>query len=349
MSIPTEQTVFRITGFSGQDDIKSFKEPVTVNLEKDEVLVKIKAVSLNYRDLVISNNTFIAPTKKNVVPGSDASGEIVKVGSDVKHLEVGDRVITNFDAETFYGPIKAQETSFGLIEEGVLAQYRVFSKYSINKIPKDSHLTDEEASVLVCTGVTAWNALYGSSESFVAGQTVLILGTGGLSVTALVLAKAAGAVTIITSSSDEKLKYVKEKYGADHTINYSTNPDWDQEVLKLTNGEGVDLVVENGGNGTVAKSIASTKFGGQVALIGFVTQPKEMPDMLTALISKTVTARGIFVGSKQLAEGLIKFVHAKKLRMPVEKVFGFNEEEVHAAYVDIKNTSHVGKIVIKVD
>lgn len=168
-------------------------------------------------------------------------------------------------------------------------------------------------------------------------------------ITALVLAKVAGAVTIITSSSDKKLDYVKEKYGADYTINYSTHPDWEKKVLDITKGRGVDLVIENGGNGTIVKSIASVKFGGQIAIIGILSQPKEMPDMLTALLSKAVTARYILVGSKQLAEGLIQFIHAKKLRMPVEKVFGFSEKEVHDTYANIQNQTQIGKTVIRVD
>ncbi|KAI8886367.1 putative zinc-type alcohol dehydrogenase-like protein [Backusella circina FSU 941] len=328
-------------------EIRKFQEPLSAELGNHEVLVKVNAVSLNYRDLVISNATYPLPVKKGVIPGSDGSGNIVKIGSSVTDLQVGDRVITNFNPEHISGPVKDHNTAFGAIRDGVLSQYIVVPSYGVNKIPSDSHLTHEEASALVCTGATAWNALYGSGRPFIAGQSVLMLGTGGVSITALILAKAAGAVTIITSSSDEKLKYVKEKYGADYTINYKTYPDWEKKVLEFTHGEGVDFVIENGGNGTIAKSIESIKNGGQIALIGFLSQPEFLSDVVMGLLTKGATARGISVGPKQLAEELIRFVHAKKLPMPVEKVFGFSEEEVHAAYANLESQSQIGKTVIK--
>jgi NADPH:quinone reductase-like Zn-dependent oxidoreductase len=349
MTLPNKQTVYRITDFGSYKYIKGFQETLSVELGQDEVLVKIKAVSLNYRDFIMTKDGYLVKPIENVIPGSDASGEIIKLGSSVIDFEIGDRVITNFDPEHLYGHARANAIRVGCIQDGVLTQYKVMSKYSVNKIPKDSHLTHEEAASLVCTGVTAWNALFGSGDRFVPGQTVLMLGTGGVSITTLVLAKAAGAVTIITSSSDEKLQYVKQKYGVDYTINYKTTPDWENKVLEVTDGKGVDFVIENGGNGTISKSIESLKFGGQVVLVGFVAEVKEMPDMFSALLKKTATARGIRVGSKQLAEELIRFVHAKKLHMPVEKVYGFTEEEIHTAYASIENQTQVGKMVIKVD
>jgi NADPH:quinone reductase-like Zn-dependent oxidoreductase len=180
MSFSTQQAVYKLTGFNGYQDIKRFQEPLTTELGKDDVLIKVKAVSLNYRNLIISKNQYLAPPKLNVVPGSDASGDIAKVGDGVTNLSVGDRVITNFDPENFYGPTQSHQSPFGCMRDGVLTQYKVISKHGVNKIPKDSHLTDEEVAILVCTGVTVWNALFGSTDGFVAGQTVLILGTGGV-------------------------------------------------------------------------------------------------------------------------------------------------------------------------
>lgn len=349
-SLPQTQAVYRITEFTGPEGVKRFEEDVPTELSKNEVLVKIKAVSLNYRDLVVSNHTYITPTQKNVIPCSDGSGEVVAVGKGVRGFQVGDRVVANFDPTNLYGNAKMLDgNALGALVDGVLCQYKVFSQEAINKIPKDSHLSHEEAATLVITGVTVWNSLYGSGKPFVAGQTVLMLGTGGVSITALMLAKAAGAVTIITSSSDEKLKYVKEKYGADYGINYNKTPDWEKEVLKITNGEGVDFVFENGGNGTIEKSILSTKVGGQVCLIGFLGQTKEFPDVVSLILAKSVSVRGIYVGSRQLAEQLIQFVHAKKVHVPVGKVFGFSQEEVLAAYNNVKSQKQIGKTVIKVD
>lgn len=349
MSFPTKQATYRVTSTKGPKALKRFEEPLNTELGNDFVLIKVKAVTLNYRDLAISNGSYPLSFAKNIIPGSDASGEVVKVGTSVQDLKVGDRVITNFDPTRMYGPIKDHKYALGACVDGVLTQYKVFPNYSLTKLPEDSHLTDEEAAALVCTGVTAWNALYGIKDCFIAGQTVLMLGTGGVSITALILAKAAGATTIITSSSDEKLKFVKEKYGVDHAINYKTHPDWEKEVLKVTKNEGVDHIIENGGSSTILKSLASVKIGGQIALIGFLGQAAQTPDVLGLVLQKAVILRGINVGSKQLSEQLVRFVHAKKLPMAIEKVFGFSEEEVQAAYMAIQSQTLVGKIAIRVD
>ena len=196
--------------------------------------------------------------------------------------------------------------------------------------------------------MTAWNCLYGSIP-FIAGQSVLFLGTGGVSIIGLILAKAAGAKTIITSSSDEKLKYVQEKYGADYTINYKTHTNWEEEVLRLTDGEGADFVIENGGAGTIAKSIASTKRGGQVLLVGFLAQTEVNPDVAKLVLHRSCSIRGIAVGSKQLFEQMLQFIHTKKLHMPVNKEFGFSNDQVLAAFDYLKSANHIGKIVIRVD
>ncbi|KAF1806607.1 hypothetical protein FB192DRAFT_1464653 [Mucor lusitanicus] len=346
-----ENTFYRFNDKrSSYKDLQQLKETINVNdIGKNEVLLRIKAVSLNYRDFAVSNGTYPMPIKDGVIPCSDAAAEIVQVGSGVIDLKAGDRVITNFDPLNLYGQQKTFTTALGAPKDGVLSQYKILPSHAVNKLPNDSHLTDEEAACLVCTGVTAWNSLYGTADKFIAGQTVLMLGTGGVSITTLILAKAAGAVTIITSSSDEKLAYVKEKWGVDHTINYKTNPDWEQQVLDITHGEGADFVIENGGSGTIMKSMAATKVGGQVASIGFLQQAKEMPDVLSLLLLKSIRLRGIAVGSKQLAEELIRFVHAKKLRMPVDQVFGFSVDQVYEAYGKLESQSHIGKIVIKVD
>ncbi|KAL7335864.1 hypothetical protein PS15p_201280 [Mucor circinelloides] len=346
-----ENTVYRFTDKkSSYKGIEPVKEVIDSNdIGKNEVLLKIKAVALNYRDFAIAQGNYPIDIKDNLIPGSDAAAEVIQVGSGVSDLAVGDRVITNFDPENLYGQQKTHLTAYGAASDGVLSQYKIVPSYAVNKLPKDSHLTDEEAACLVCTGVTSWNSLYGTADKFIAGQTVLMLGTGGVSITSLILARAAGAVTIITSSSDEKLKYVKEKWNVDYTINYKTHPDWEKKVLDITHGEGVDFVIENGGIGTIMKSMAATKVGGQVASIGFLGQADEVPNVLNLLLLRSIRLRGIAVGSKQLAEELIRFVHAKKLHMPVEKTFGFSTEQVYEAYAKLESQSHIGKLVIKVD
>ncbi|CAF4885102.1 unnamed protein product, partial [Rotaria sp. Silwood2] len=191
------------------------------------------------------------------------AGEIVEVGDQVIGFKKGDRVISNFDPTHLYGP----------------------SQSCLIKIP--DHLSYEQAASLVCTGTTTWNALHGNNR-LLPGQTVLLQGTGGVSLTGLMLAKAGGCTTIITSSDDEKLKQVKDKYGADYTINYKKQPNWDEEVLKITNGEGVDIILENGGAATIGKSLNSIKMGGIIACIGFLgaALKPENPDVALLALGK---------------------------------------------------------------
>ncbi|KAI9271032.1 hypothetical protein EDC94DRAFT_300370 [Helicostylum pulchrum] len=349
MNLPTTQITYRLTSKSGPEAIKRFEEPLNTDIDAYEVLIKIKAVALNYRDLVIATDEYVVKINDGLIPASDASGEVVKVGTAVHDLQVGDRVITNCNPERLFGQVKDHNSGIGNGKDGVLTQYRTFPHYGLTKLPKDCHLSHEEAASLVCAGVTAWNAIFDGKYTFMPGQSVLMLGTGGVSMIALILAKAAGAVTIITSSSDEKLRYIKEKYGVDHGVNYRTHPDWEKEVLKVTNGEGVDFVIENGGNGTIAKSLASTKIGGQVSLIGFLSSTTETPDVVGLALLKSLIIRGVAVGSKELSEQLVHFVHAKKLGMPIAKVFGFSEEQVHEAYASLKSQSEIGKIAIRID
>lgn len=169
-----------------------------------------------------------------------------------------------------------------------------------------------------------------------------------MSITGLLLAKAAGCITIITSSSDEKLNSIKSKFGFDYGVNYKTHPEWSKEVLRLTNGEGVDYVLENGGSGTIAESINSIKMGGNVSVIGFLSKAKEMPDVASLALSKGAVVRGIVVGSTQLLQEVVRFVARKGLRLPVEKEFGFSAEEASKAYEYLMSGSHVGKVCIKV-
>lgn len=175
-------------------------------------------------------------------------------------------------------------------------------------------------------------------------------GTGGVSITGLQLAKAAGAVTIITSSSDEKLKFVQERFGADHVINYRTTPNWAAEALKLTHGRGVDYIFENGGSGTIAQSIEAVARGGIIGVIGFLSAAKQesMPDVASLVLAKGCTVRGIVVGSKQLLEEAVRFVCSKGIQPYVHKTFSFSREQVLAAFDFMREGRHIGKIGIRV-
>lgn len=345
-----KQTVYRITERQGVDYIKPFEEDIP-SIDKHEVLVKIHAVSLNYRDLCIVNNKYPAPSKDGVVPCSDGAGEIIEIGEQVIGFKKGDRVISNFDPGHLYGSNKiSRNTAVGALYDGMLTQYKALPYFSLIKIA--NHLSYEQAASLVCAGTTSWNALHGN-KPLLPGQTVLLQGTGGVSVTGLMLARAGGCTTIITSSSDEKLKIMKEKYGADYTINYNTTPDWDEEVLRITNGEGVDVILENIGPASISKSLNAIQIGGIVACIGFLgadpDKKIENPGVTLLTIKKGCIVRGIQVGSREQTEQLMTFVDQRKLEPPVSKVFGFDETSVKQAYRYLEGQTHTGKICIKVD
>ncbi|KAL3447868.1 hypothetical protein BJX65DRAFT_295420 [Aspergillus insuetus] len=342
----SQQNVIRIPGERNSlKNFKAFKEPIP-KPAKHEVLIKVHSVSLNYRDVGVALSLYPFPTKDNVVPCSDAAGVVVEVGEGVKNVAKDDHVISTFDPTNLYGQQMNWDNGHGAPVDGVLREYITVTAAAVVKVPKDSPQSFSEWSTLVCTGVTAWNALYGLTP-LKPGQVVLCQGTGGVSITGLILAKAAGAVTIVTSSSDEKLAYVKEKFGADYTINYKTHPEWSKEVHRLTNGEGVDYVLENGGSGTIAESINSVKMGGNVSVIGFLSKATEMPDVASMALAKGAVVRGVVVGSTQLLQEVVRFVSRKGLRLPVEKEFGFSEENVIKAFEHLTSGSHIGKVCIK--
>ncbi|PYH84277.1 NAD(P)-binding protein [Aspergillus uvarum CBS 121591] len=342
------QTVIRLDGErSSVRNLKAFQEPIPAP-SKHEVLIRVHSVSLNFRDIAVATSQYPFPVKDRVVPCSDAAGVVVRVGDGVQKFAAEDRVVVTFDLTNLYGQQENWENGQGAPIDGVLREYISVPAASVVKLPKDAPQSFSEWSTLVCTGVTVWNALYGNMP-LRPGQTVLCLGTGGVSITGVILAKAAGATTIITSSSDEKLEMVKSKFGADHGINYQTHPEWSQEVLRLTNGKGVDYILENGGSGTIAESLNSAKMGGNISVIGFLSQAKqsEMPDVASLALAKGAVVRGITVGSTQLLEEVVRFVAQKGLRLPVEKEFRFTQEEVVKAYEYMASGSHVGKVCIK--
>jgi NADPH:quinone reductase-like Zn-dependent oxidoreductase len=279
---------------------------------------------------------------------SIGAGEIIEVGDQVIGFKKGDRVISNFDPTHLYGPSRSWHNGLGGPADGMLTQYKALPYFGLVKIP--DHLSYEQAASLVCTGTTTWNALHGNN-SLLPGQTVLLQGTGGVSLTGLMLAKAGGCTTIITSSSDEKLREVKEKYGADYTINYKTTPNWDEEVLKITKGEGVDIILENGGAATIAKSINAIKMGGIVACIGFLGagEKPQSPDVALLALGKGCIVRGIVIGSREQTEQLMNLVDQKKLIPPVHKVFNFDPASIKKAYQYLESQTHMGKVCIKVD
>ena len=310
----------------------------------NEVLVKFHAFSLNYRDLMLVRGEYNPRTKFPAVPFSDGAGEIVAVGGDVTKWKVGDRVCPIFMQGWAEGEVSAEAARTtlggGSDWDGVLREFGAFSEESVVKIPE--HLSYEEAATLPCAAVTAWNAL-AVSGGIKAGDTVLTLGTGGVSIFAMQFAKLFGAKVIATSSSDEKLERAKT-LGAGDTINYRTREDWDKAVTEITGKRGVDHVVEVGGAGTIVRSVNAVRAGGHVAVIGVLTSGNDFNPV--SLLMKAVRMHGIFVGSRKMFEDMNKAVEVNNLKPVIDKVFEFGE--VRAALKYMESGSHFGKIVVRI-
>jgi NADPH:quinone reductase-like Zn-dependent oxidoreductase len=309
----------------------------------NEVLVRFHAASLNYRDVMVVSGTYNPRMKLPAVPFSDAAGEVVEVGSAVTKWKPGDRVMPIFAQRWFDGQTTEEKrrTSLGAGAQwdGVLREYGAFGEESVLRVP--DHLTYAEASTLPCAAVTAWHALV-VSGNIKAGDTVLTLGTGGVSIFALQIAKLSGARVIATSGSDEKIAKLRE-LAADETVNYREHEDWDKTVLEMTGGRGVDHVIEVGGAGTLARSLNAVRLGGHVAMIGALTGPGTFNP--TSVFMKAVRLQGIFVGSRAMFKGLIKAVETAKLKPVINRVFEFDEAVDALRYME--SGAHFGKIVVK--
>jgi NADPH:quinone reductase-like Zn-dependent oxidoreductase len=309
-----------------------------------EVRVRVRAVSLNYRDLMVAGGNYLVNVDDPLVPCSDGAGEVLAVGAGVSRVRVGDRVAASFFPYWQDGPASAEKIrhALGGDIDGMLAEEVVLSEEALVTIPPGMSFVD--ASTMPCAGVTVWNAIFESSNAIRPGDTVLLLGTGGVSVLGLQLARAAGLRTIITSSSDEKLQRARE-LGAHHTINYRTLPEWQEEVLRLTQGAGANVVLEVGGQGTVNRSVASTAMGGSVAIIGGVSGfgGEVNPTSLLAGAKRMV---GIYVGSRSMLEKVLRFADTTGLQPVVDRVFTFDQAK--EAYRHMESGSHFGKVVIAV-
>src|SRR5580692_11307977 len=235
-----------------------------------EVLIRVRATSINYRDHMVVLGQYFSAVERDTVPLSDGAGEVVSTGPGVTRFKTGDRVTGTFFQVWTDGPRTKFYPALGVPLDGMLSEYVVLHEDGVVAIP--AGLSFEEAATLPCAGVTAWSALMVLGKPIKAGDTVLCLGTGGVSTQAMQFANAAGAKVIITSSSDEKLERAR-KLGAWDGINYKTHPEWQKEVARLTGGRGVDCIIEVGGVGTLAKSYEALGFGGKIGLIGFLGGP----------------------------------------------------------------------------
>lgn len=309
---------------------------------RGQVLVRMRAASLNYRDLMVASGRYArgAPPV-DLVPLSDGAGEVVEIGVDVTRLAVGARVAGLFMQTWLGGAITPEYAphSMGGAIDGVLSEYRLFDENGLVEFP--AHLSFEEAACLPCAGVTAWNALYGG-RSLIAGDAVLVLGSGGVSVFALQFAAAAGALVIATSSSEDKLARMIA-FGATHGVNYRSHPEWHEQVLEATGGRGVDHVVEVGGAGTLARSIQACRVGGQIHLIGVLTGGTIDP---TPMMRRNLILRGIYVGSREMFQAMNRVIALHRIRPVIDRVFPF--ADARAAYHHLTGQSHVGKVVISI-
>ncbi len=305
-----------------------------------EALVRVKANSLNYRDLMTVKHGASRGLTLPLVPNSDGAGEVVSVGPEVTRVAPGDRVMGIFMQNWLAGgPTRAHaDTALGGAIDGMLSEYVVLHEDGLVHTP--DYLTDEEAATLPCAAVTAWQGL-ATQGGMTVGETVLALGTGGVSIFALQFAVGAGAQVLITSSSDAKLERARA-LGASEVINYRTTPDWDQRVLELTDGEGVDHVVEVGGAGTLEKSLRAVRVGGSVSLIGVLTGAGTADPSL--ILRKSIRLQGIYVGSREMFEAMNRAMTLHQIKPVIDRVFPF--EETREAFKYMESAAHFGKIVI---
>src|SRR5499427_2966838 len=308
-----------------------------------QALIKMKAFSLNYRDLMVVTGTYNPRMKLPRVPFSDGAGEVIGIGPGVTRVKVGDRVTPIFMPKWIDGEpdVEKGKSALGGAVDGLLAEYVVLDQQGLVHIPE--HLSYEEAATLPCAAVTAWHALIAEGQ-IKPGDVVLTQGTGGVSIFATQFAYMAGARVIVTSSSDQKIERAR-KLGASEGINYKENPDWDKKALDLTAGVGVDHVIELGGAGTINKSLRAVRLGGRISLIGALTGGAG--DVSTvSILMKNVRVQGIFVGSRAMFEDMNRAISLHKMQPFVDRVFRF--DEAREALRHIESASHFGKICLTV-
>ncbi len=332
--------VIEIAGSFGLDSLRLTERPKPTP-GPGEVLVRMSAASLNYRDLMVIQGIYNPKIPLPRIPLSDGVGQIEEVGAGVSRVKVGERVAGLLAPGWIDGAITKAKVDKGLggSIDGVLAEYVVLSAEGVTHVP--THLTDLEAATLPCAAVTAWNALV-TRGKVKAGDTVLLQGTGGVSLFALQFAKLHGARTIITSSSDAKLDRARA-LGADELINYKTTPDWAAKVVELTDRIGVDHVIEVGGAGTLPQSFKAVRVGGSIAVIGVLAQGAGDLSPIPILM-KSINVQGIYVGNRTMFEEMNRAIVGAKLKPVVDRAYPF--DHVAEALKQLQSATHFGKIVI---
>lgn len=307
-----------------------------------QIVMKVQALSLNFRDLMVTKGTYNPRLKLPMTPFSDAAGEVVAVGGEVKGFKIGDRVAgTFFQNWTGGEPTEAKgRTAKGAGDApGMLAEYVLLEDTGVIHLPE--HLSYEEGATLPCAGLTAWHAVVEKGQTK-AGDTLLVQGTGGVSIFAAQFAQMHGARVIATSSSDEKLSRLAGM-GITDGINYKNNPDWDKAAKELNGGAGIDHIVEVGGAGTIERSLKAVRVGGMISVIGALSSGAGINPVL--VLMKSVRLQGIFVGNREMFEAMNRAITLHKMRPVVDRIFPF--EEAKQALQLMESGGHFGKIVIK--
>jgi NADPH:quinone reductase-like Zn-dependent oxidoreductase len=302
-----------------------------------EVLVRVRASSINFRDLIIANGWYSPPVALGRVPLSDAAGEVESIGPGVTRFNAGDRVVNSFFPNWFGGTFNVMPQQWVVDHDGWLTEYKVVNAEALVLMPQ--HLSFEEAATLPCVGVTAWSALAGVG----AGDTVLTEGTGGVSLFAVQLAKALGARVIATTSSPEKAERLRQ-LGADHVIDYRATKDWGEQVRTLTCGRGVDRIVEVGGADTLAQSVKAIGYGGQVSLVGILAGAEGGIDFMT-MFTTHATFKAIVTGSRRDLEDLGRALAQHDIRPVIDSVYAFDDAKAGLSHFAERRL--FGKVVIR--
>jgi NADPH:quinone reductase-like Zn-dependent oxidoreductase len=331
---------FEIVSDGGVDAL-ALNQRQTAEPGDGEILVAVRATSINYRDL----STIEDPVARGIpyprIPNSDGAGEVIGVGAGVTRFKSGDRIAGCFFQNWIDGGIStgAMSSAMGGPIDGVLAETVVLNEHGAVHIP--DHMSFEEAATLPCAGLTAWNCLVEQGR-LKAGSVALFLGTGGVSIYGLQIAKMMGARAIVTSSSDEKLERAKN-LGADELINYRQTPDWESRVQELTNGVGVDVTIETGGGGTLEKTMEATRVGGTISLIGVLSGGLINP---TTVMRKSIRLQGVYVGNRRMFEDMNAAFGLNRIHPVIDQVFEF--EDAPAAFHAMRAAGHFGKLVVKI-
>jgi len=332
---------FRIpNGSKNADDLQVVELPDPQPIA-GQVVVRIRAAALNFRDQAILTGDYPGVKEGGVIPLSDGAGDVIAVGAGVARTRVGDRVASTF-FQTLRHPMATMPVALGAGIDGVLAEQMAFFEDGIVPIP-DGY-SYEEAACLPCAGVTAWHALFRIGKPITPGSTVLTLGTGGVSIFALQFAKSAGCRVIVTSSSDQKLAQARE-LGADLGINYRTVADWDNEVMKLTGGHGADCIVEVGGVGTLPRSFNALARGGKITLIGLLTG-RDGGVSPYPLMFKAGSLHGVYVGDRAMFLEMNRAIETTGIKPVVDRVFPF--DDAREAFKYQAAGKMVGKVVIRI-